>query len=196
MDDRHSLRQAILAKRRQFTFQQRKQAARQIARQFVNHSLFLKAQHLAFYLPVGGEVNLLPLLAIALRRGKNCYLPALHCLVEGRLHFRRYQAGDNLVANRYGILEPAAHASEIPPWALNVILMPLVAFDWQGNRLGMGKGYYDRTLAQLKNIPGKRPSLIGLAYEWQKVPQLDARAWDVPLDTVITEANNYILHSP
>lgn len=191
MNDREILRKQVLDKRRQLTVQEQQQAAKQIIRRIVTLPLFLKAGKIAFYVPVRGELNLLPLLKIAAQRGKKCYLPALHCLFEKRLHFRRYRAGDRLIPNRYAILEPVPHHPEISLWALQIIFMPLVAFDLQGNRLGMGKGYYDRTFEQLKNIPGKRPYLIGLAYDCQKVSQISAQPWDVALDSVITESNFY-----
>jgi 5-formyltetrahydrofolate cyclo-ligase len=75
---------------------------------------------------------------------------------------------------------------------LDVILMPLVAFDGQGNRLGMGAGYYDRTLAFLRHRRHwRKPRIIGLAYEFQRMPALPAEPWDVPLDGIITEAGFY-----
>lgn len=76
--------------------------------------------------------------------------------------------------------------------ALDVIVMPLAAFDDHGNRIGMGGGYYDRTLAAAASAPGwRRPTLIGLAFEAQRVAPIPAREWDVPLDWVATEAGVY-----
>ena len=76
---------------------------------------------------------------------------------------------------------------------LDLILAPLVGFDTHGNRLGMGGGYYDRTFAYLKHrLHWQKPRLIGLAYELQRVADLANHAWDVPLQSVVTEQHIYV----
>jgi 5-formyltetrahydrofolate cyclo-ligase len=102
------------------------------------------------------------------------------------MSFHRLRRGAALITNRYGILEPAAGAPFVAPLALDLLLMPLVAFDEGGARLGMGAGFYDRYLSR---IPQRlRPLLVGVAHEVQRSPQeLPAAPWDVPLDGVITE---------
>lgn len=75
---------------------------------------------------------------------------------------------------------------------LDLIVMPLAAFDASGNRVGMGGGYYDRTLAATACERGwRRPTLIGLAFEAQRVAAIPAREWDVPVDWIATEAGVY-----
>jgi 5-formyltetrahydrofolate cyclo-ligase len=106
---------------------------------------------------------------------------------SGRLQFLPLEPGDPMRPNRYGIDEPAAGRAPWPLWTLDLILMPLVAVDRQGNRLGMGGGYYDRSLAALSR-GGRRPLLIGLAHQCQCTATLPDAHWDVPLDGVITEA--------
>jgi 5-formyltetrahydrofolate cyclo-ligase len=95
-----------------------------------------------------------------------------------------------LVSNRYGMLEPATRGIRagryLNPLALSVLFMPLVAFDDQGTRLGMGAGYYDRYIGRLSHT--LRPLLVGLAHEAQRSDQaLPRNPWDVPLDAVVTE---------
>ncbi len=86
---------------------------------------------------------------------------------------------------RYGIPEPRLTLSQIVPlWTMDMVLLPLVAFDSSGNRVGMGGGYYDQALA---NMGARRPLLIGLGYEFQRVDKILARPWDVPLDAIVTE---------
>lgn len=91
--------------------------------------------------------------------------------------------------NRFGIPEPKASPRQtLKALELDLLLLPLVAFDSKGNRLGMGGGYYDRTLAHLNRQKGwRRPRIIGLAHELQRVDGLKNNAWDVPLDGIITD---------
>ncbi len=97
-----------------------------------------------------------------------------------------------MVTNRFGIPEPQARhgahpARRLPAWALDLILLPLVGFDDDGQRMGMGGGFYDRTLAFTRR-PGPRPHLIGLAHECQRVESLPVAPWDVPLDAIVSDA--------
>jgi len=108
-----------------------------------------------------------------------------------RLWFARYTPGDALAANRYGIPEPVVREL-IKPWALDLILTPLVAFDTTGHRIGMGGGYYDRSLAFLHSRQHwQKPCRLGLAYEFQKQVMIEPNPWDIPLDGIATEACIY-----
>lgn len=143
------------------------------------------AKRIAFYWPADGEVSLLPLLRESLRRGKQCYLPAIE---NKYLAFHEFRCGHTLKRNRYGIPEPW----KTPACAVNqldVIFMPLVAFDAQCNRLGMGAGFYDRTLAA--RTIRRNTMRIGIAHEFQKVAHLPIDPWDVPLHAVITDSRTY-----
>jgi 5-formyltetrahydrofolate cyclo-ligase len=152
--------------------------------------LFLNSRSIALYLPADGEMDTAPLLALARRLKRRCFLPVLRGAPHYSLWFAEYRPGDPLRPNRFGILEPALGRRKIlPAWGLDLILLPLVGFDQAGNRLGMGGGYYDRTLAFLhRRLHWRRPRLIGLAHECQRVERLAAKPWDVPLDGVATEA--------
>lgn len=94
------------------------------------------------------------------------------------LSFREWREGDALVDNHHGIPEPRADAKIVTP---DVVLMPLLAFDAHGHRLGYGGGYYDRTLSAMRAIA------IGIAYAGQEVEYLPREAHDHPLDMVLTE---------
>ena len=97
-----------------------------------------------------------------------------------------------MTTNRYAIFEPKLNCSQICPLPeLDFLLMPLVAFDEQGNRLGMGGGYYDRTLAKHYAEKRAKPKLIGLAHDCQKVESLPIEAWDVPLQQILTPTSLY-----
>lgn len=186
---RRALRQQMRRQRRALTRQQRAQAAQQLAQRLASQPLFLRSQHIALYLPNDGELDLHPLMARAWQMGKRCYLPVLSPLYHNRLWFAPYTPDTPLQANRFGIPEPRLNWRRMRPvWSLDLVLTPLVAFDAQGNRLGMGGGYYDRTLAYLQRREHwRKPRLIGAAYGFQQVERLPVASWDVPLEGIVTE---------
>jgi 5-formyltetrahydrofolate cyclo-ligase len=114
------------------------------------------------------------------------FVYCLPCITESTdLRFAPWRHGDALVQNRYGIPEPdVLESSQLQASAMNAVLLPLLAFDRSGTRLGAGGGYYDRSLAADR---GQRPLLIGIGYGFQEVEHLPRAAWDVPLDWIITE---------
>lgn len=192
--DRQQLRKQIRQQRRALTTHQRHLLARQLAQKLSSTQLFHNAKRIAVYLPNDGEMDLHPLIKIAIQRGKKCYLPVISQMSHNRLWFAPYQSGQKLSPNVYGIPEPANGKWQgRSPIGLDLILMPLVGFDEKGNRLGMGGGYYDRTLAYLnRRQHWHRPLLMGVAYEFQKLESLKSEAWDIPLQGVITESNIYL----
>lgn len=150
------------------------------------------AQNIAAYLPNDGETDTGPLIAMLWERGKRVFLPLLRFQPHKHLAFGLYRPDTALVPNKYGIPEPTETLVLDHSSRLDLALVPLVAFDPDGNRIGMGGGFYDRTFAYLKE-PGAVPSprLVGLAYECQKYPRLPVEPWDVPLDSVATERAFY-----
>ena len=135
----------------------------------------------------------MPLIRRAVLTGKRCYLPVLHPLGHQRLWFARWQPGDVLRPNRYGIPEPVWKRNRlIDSRVLDLLLMPLVGFDDHCNRMGMGAGYYDRTLAwRLRHRYWMGPTLMGYAYGLQKIGALNTQPWDVTMDMVVTESRLY-----
>ncbi len=162
-------------------------------RRFVAEGLLRRYRHVAGYLARDGELDLAPLIEQLYESAKSWYLPVLRAHPRRKMWFVRHPHQGPLIPNRFGIPEPPLKYAQIRlPWALDLILVPLVAFDAQCNRLGMGGGFYDRTLAFLRyRRRWHRPLLVGVAHECQKVPALPLQAWDVPLDMVITEARTY-----
>jgi 5-formyltetrahydrofolate cyclo-ligase len=149
-----------------------------------------RAKRIACYFPVGGEVDCQFATQIAWDRGREIFLPVL----SGReLVFAPYRRDTKLLRNRYGIPEPKSDSGNFfRPREIDVVLAPLVAFDDHGNRIGMGAGFYDRSFRFMRHrINWTRPHLVGLAYDFQKVPQLKACSWDIPLQTVVTEKKIY-----
>jgi len=160
--------------------------------------VFRTSRRIAFYLANDGEMDPLPLLLRACSMRKHCYLPILDPLAANRLWFVPYRAGDALKPNRFGIPEPVhAPRMRVRAHTLDLILAPLVAFDRRGNRLGMGGGYYDRSLEFLRRRRHwRRPRLYGLAYEFQRVARLRSAAWDIGLDGCFSEARPHVFLRP
>jgi len=152
-----------------------------------------RARRIAAYLAADGELDPSPLFPLLYRTGKRLYLPVLRPRPQQKLWFARHPPGGPLRPNRFAIPEPPLGRQDwCPPWGLDALLLPLVAFDAGCNRLGMGGGFYDRTLAYLRwGRTWRRPHLIGVAHECQRVEALPVRPWDVPLDLVVTERRVY-----
>jgi len=187
MLDKAALRQQIKQQRAALPDPVQRSAAANLVGQLQHHADFINATHIAFYLAHGGEIDPGLLLSYAQADGKHCYLPVLAEDNSNHLYFAPFKADTPLTPNRYGILEPnCSTADYLPATELDLAFLPLVAFDEQGNRMGMGKGYYDRTFEFCLN-GHSQPKLIGLAHSLQQVAQLDAQSWDVPLDAVVTE---------
>jgi len=107
-------------------------------------------------------------------------------LENKKLAFHEVKKDSELIQNAYHIFEPSLENKEIPLAAIDLFFLPLVAFDHQGHRLGLGGGYYDRTLENIKKI-NPQTKIIGLAYSLQEVPMVPADPWDVCLDAILTE---------
>lgn len=187
------MRKELRARRRALSSREQRSHSRSLARRFVTSPLFLHCQSIALYLANDGELNPDQLAVEARRAGKKIYLPVLKANPKRSLWFCEFQLHDPLYRNRFNIPEPdIRRRPPRPPWGLDLILLPLVAFDAEGNRLGMGGGFYDRTFSFVRNRNHWwKPLLIGVAHECQQVELIEARPWDIPLNGVITEAGFY-----
>lgn len=188
-----SLRKSLREARRSLGPKARHQNEIRIAEALARYPLIQRSGTVALYLPNDGEVDLTLLLRHLLRRGKRVCLPVLCPGSDRRLWFVPFAPGDALYFNRFGIPEPDRRRSPLKLRAIDAILMPLVGFDASMHRLGMGGGYYDRTLVPLKRSRWHRPRLIGVAHECQRVGSLEVRPWDIPMDLVVTELGPFCL---
>lgn len=159
----------------------------EIRRRILSAPPFLRAGRFAAFLSNDGEPDLGPLFHRAFGMGKLAYLPALN---GNSLWFLPFSPAAPMVSNRFGIAEPACHPGKrVKPYALDLVLVPLVAFDDLGSRLGMGGGYYDRTFAYRNaRKTWRRPQLIGVAFEFQRADEIPSRPWDVRLDGIVTDS--------
>jgi len=191
MNNRSAQRKQLRARRNALTETERLEHAVSLCRLLTHQPVFRSSRRIAAYLPADGEVETTPLIELAWRMGKQVYLPVLIPYRASRLWFARYEPGTPLVKNRFGIAEPAhIHRRRIAPQALDLVLAPLVGFDHNGHRLGMGGGFYDRSFAYLLHRKyWCKPRLVGLAYDFQQLPGLPAKPWDVPLTAVATDSD-------
>jgi 5-formyltetrahydrofolate cyclo-ligase len=181
-----AIRAAMRARRRALDPGARDTAAARIAAAV--HPFLDGVARLGAYAAVGGEVDCGRVVTAAWRRGIDVYVPRA---AGDSLVFAAHLVDVPLVAGDFGIPVPPLDAPTVPAGSLDVVLVPLVAFDAAGTRLGSGFGYYDRAfafrLAADDTTTRPRPLLVGLAYTWQRVDALDRRPWDVPLDVVVTD---------
>ena len=190
MTDKNQLRQEMRQRRRALSHAERSHASYALAEHVAASRLFQTSQRIAFYLPNDGEIDLQPLIEYAWQVNKQCFLPVIGPRNSRRLWFLPYKPETPLQQNRFGIPEPSHHRGkrQFKPHALDLILLPLVAFDKNGHRLGMGGGFYDRTLAFLAHRGiWRKPHLLGTAYSFQQLEKLPNQPWDIPLDAVVTD---------
>ncbi|MEX1033614.1 MAG: 5-formyltetrahydrofolate cyclo-ligase [Cellvibrionaceae bacterium] len=188
-ETRQTIRSRMRSQRRALSPHAQDQAARELDKLLGRQPLFQRSRHIAFYRAADGEIDPHRLLQSALHRKKRCYLPALHPSQSGKLKFIQFNGLTPLESNRYGIAEPPMGSGRcMPANQLDLVLLPLVAFDFQGARLGMGAGFYDRTFAFKAGQGRQSPILVGLAHGCQGVPSLPVEPWDVPLTAIATES--------
>lgn len=191
--NRSHLRQQLRAARRALRPGQQRAAARLLLRRVRGLLPILHARHIACYWPSDGEMDVSLLMHWLCQNGKQVYLPRIYANGQNKVRFLRYGVGDVMEKNRFGIPEPLVRCPARAPWALDVVLMPLVGFDRAGHRLGMGGGFYDRTFA-FRRVPGShRPLLVGVAHSIQEVETLAVFSWDVPLDAIVTDQDVFWL---
>lgn len=164
-------------------------AARALAERIVELPAYREAGSIAAYFAVNGEIDPSVVVDAALAAGKKVYLPH----IDGEtLLFAPYFHGQKMRSNHFRLLEPDVDkAAMLAPPELDLVLVPLVAFDRERNRIGMGGGYYDRSFAFRQDAGQNSPRLVGIAHELQRAETLEPQPWDVRLDLVVTDAAVY-----
>jgi 5-formyltetrahydrofolate cyclo-ligase len=172
------------ARRRAIPGAVRAQADQAIHTHIRSLPVYRRARRVALFLAFDGEPSLTPLVEAARRHRKQLYVPVLRGMT---MTFAELVPGTTLAANFFGIMEPKV-GRRIDARKLDLVLTPLVAFDDRGVRIGVGRGYYDRAFKfLLHRTHWRRPKLLGVAYELQRVAALTPSSWDVPLWGVVTE---------
>ena len=189
---RQSIRKLMRERRKSLTKNEQKLAGIQLCKQIKK---FIKPNDIvAVYLDNDGEISTAQTIQYLQKNKIKTLLPVMHPFNKGYLNFQSYIQidGVSMVKNSFNILEPKLNAQQTYSLSqIDYIFMPLVAFDIQGNRLGMGGGFYDRTLSKIDTL-SKRPKLCGLAHTCQQIDALPYQDWDIPLDLIITPTKNII----
>ncbi|WP_282110023.1 5-formyltetrahydrofolate cyclo-ligase [Shewanella algicola] len=181
---RDNIRRHVRQERNSLSTEEQSQLALIASRHMLAEIQAQSAQHVAVYLTHDGELATQKLIDALWELNINVYLPLIHPFCKGHLLFVRYDRDSVMVKNQYGISEPKLNVQHvITVEQLDMIITPMVAFDEHGNRMGMGGGYYDRTLAQVVN---NKPLAVGFAHDCQEVSQVPTDFWDVPLPVIIT----------
>ena len=194
---RETLRKQMQAKRKALSLCEQKRAAKKVLARFSESQSVKNAQSIALYLSFHGELETDSFIEYCWAQKKTVYLPVIHPLCKGHLLFLKYDSDSPLVKNQFGIFEPKLDIRFVLPTSkIDLICTPLVAFDALGQRLGMGGGYYDRTLTPLlfKHFYNEPvPRTLGLAYDCQQLPfLLETQTWDVPLCEILTPSKQWV----
>ena len=196
---KQELRKQFLAKRKLLTQEEADSDSTQIFQNLFHHALLSQKkekQNIALYFPIRNEVNTQLIFNKILTQEGFFYLPKINDYTKPEMSFYKVEDIKDLEVNSLNIAEPKTTLPPIFPNLLDIVLVPLVAFDKAGYRLGMGKGYYDHYFSFLgKQAKTERikPLLIGLAYEFQYYPGyfVEKDPWDISLDYVVTEKSCY-----
>jgi 5-formyltetrahydrofolate cyclo-ligase len=178
------LRHKLRVRRRQITESLRTaydKAIRQHILQFVKAK---GIESIAVFWPFDGEPDTIPLYRELVALGKKIALPIVSGNDDHLMNFYLWETDTVLKRNRYGIAEPQ-NSAQIAVADFDMMLVPLVAYDRRGNRIGMGSGYYDRHLENLRNW--HTPLRLGVAYSMQEIDQIDKNDWDIPLHAIVNE---------
>ena len=185
-DPNRELRRLCLDRRRALGGSYRRAASRAIARKLIRSRDFARARRIAVYLSLDDEVDIDLIIRAAWRGGKSAYAP---CLGRKRsMSFRALDEHTPIAQNAFGIPEPVGSLA-IPVRELDLVIVPLVAFDTALHRIGMGGGYYDRCFAFTKHRHNSLPPrLLGVAFTSQRVARIDTAPWDIPLSRVVSDS--------
>jgi len=178
---KRTLRQNILARRRALSHDQWRASSQLAQQQLVSLEEFKRADCIALYAPAHNETDTADILAVAFAAGKRVLYPAV---CDDRMVFRQVEGVESLSEGTFGILEPCStgcdHLADEP----DLIVVPGVAFDLSGHRIGYGKGFYDRFLQH----PGRRAHLIGLCHDFQLIEgAIPAEGHDIRMELVVTD---------
>ena len=179
---RPHLRRMLRKARRALTPSEQRQAAHGLYRQLAQHPLFRRAKHISLYLPTDGEIDPRLLLRAAQRRGKATYLPVLSAWPRTKMVFQRVRPGDKLLPNRFRILEPRV----MPIANAKSGRWTWCCCRWWGSMMWVGAwawaaGFTTAAWPIFRRQSWRKPTLLGLAHECQKVGRLAQASWDVPL---------------
>jgi len=182
-EDKEHLRREILKRRESLTFDECLEKSRRIKQRLLSLPEYEQATSIMLYMALPKEVQSRDLVEETMARGKRVILPRISPTGDELLLSEVRDLERELVIGRFGILEPGEEFYRpVGIEDLDLIVLPGVAFDLSGHRVGFGKGFYDRLLSRTQ-----RPKTIGLSFELQLVDRIPAAAHDIRVDKIITE---------
>ena len=181
-DAKVALRQKIRARLPKISATGRETASSKICASLKEQSFFQNAATILFFAPLPDEPDVWPLLAESLAAGKIAALPQFDSVKQSYIVRRVQNLQAEIVAGRFWVREPKSSCAEIPPDQIDLVLVPGVAFDLRGNRLGRGRGFFDRLLANIRGVK------CGIAFDEMIVNEVPAGELDVPVDFILTPA--------
>jgi len=179
-DSKNALRNQIQALLKKMSPTERTAASTQVCSRLKQQADWNRAELILLFTPLSEEVDVWPLLAKALSAGKKIALPRFDPAANMYAACQVENPGRDLVIGKFGIREPGPHCALIPPTTVDLILVPGVAFDLSGRRLGRGRGFYDRLLVSLRGVK------CGVAFDEQVVREVSVEPHDVRLDCLVT----------
>jgi 5-formyltetrahydrofolate cyclo-ligase len=184
---RNILRKELRLRRRALGKSFKHRVSKRVMQLLIRHGWLKHGQRVGIYLAMDEEVSLSEVIDAAQHRGCSLFLPQIINTRRRIMKFYPYHQQSRLIVHRWGIRQLARTTLPCATRSLDLVLVPLVGFDDQGHRLGMGGGFYDRHFAFLRNARVVRPKLIGVAFSCQKISAIDAQPHDIQLNAVVSE---------
>lgn len=185
-NEKKALRKETLTKRKNLDTAEKENMDEKILDRFFESKYYKEAKKIFIYISYDSEIDTIKIIDKAFKDGKKIYVPRTE--FESRLMDAvEITSFDNLIKSSYGILEPSINTPYINPNELDLIVVPGVAFDRKGGRMGYGAGFYDRYFKKINKNNIERITKIALAYDFQVLEEVPMSAQDVPVDYIITE---------
>lgn len=181
------LREKILNIRKNMDLNEKEKMDEIILKRFYESPHYKQSKKIFIYISYDSEINTRKIIENALSNGKKIYVPRTE-FKSKLMDAVEFTSLDNLVESKFGILEPSISEEHIKPDDLDLIVVPGVAFNASGGRMGYGAGFYDRYFNKINNVKIRK---IALAYEFQVVENLPMDEFDIPVNQIITEKNIY-----
>jgi len=188
MENSNQQRQQSIQARNSLNSQQQAKHSLLSVKRLLQTDFLQNSQKIAVYLSQDGELDTKLLIENLWSQGKQLFLPKI--LDSNKMVFVEYSSKSYLSKNKFNMLEPTSHKN-ISLDDLDLVIMPLTAFDKNGNRIGMGGGYYDKSL-QLNKDLSSPALLVGWAHQCQQLNNIKPNPWDIRMNAVITETNLYL----
>jgi 5-formyltetrahydrofolate cyclo-ligase len=189
-EEKRALRRAMAERRDALTQAQRIEWATRAAEVFLDLPEARQARRVAGFVSTRSEIDTAPVLDRIRQRGTDVVLPRVSTgLIPPRLRFHRADQRADLVFGIFGLLEPRSDAPEVPSHEIDLFMVPGLAFDLRGARVGYGGGYYDELAAYVRAHPdAANARFVGFGFDFQLLDACPTGEWDVPLDLVVSDA--------